>query len=95
MIMVKFAELKLRDSILRAVEESGYEDMTKIQEQAIPIMLEGKDLIAVAQTGTGKTAAFSLPIIQHLLKREGKRASKSVGCLILAPTREFGSSNRR
>ena len=87
--MVKFAELKLRDSILRAVEESGYEEMTKIQEQAIPIMLEGKDLIAVAQTGTGKTAAFSLPIIQHLLKREGKRASKSVGCLILAPTREL------
>jgi len=87
--MRKFAELDLNKSILRAVEEGGYEEMTPIQSQAIPAVLEGKDLIAVAQTGTGKTAAFSLPIIQRLVKGEGKRESKTVRSLVLAPTREL------
>ena len=87
--MSKFTDLGLRDAILRAVAEGGYETMTPIQSQAIPLVLEGKDLIAVAQTGTGKTAAFSLPIIQMLLKGEGQRTPKAARSLILAPTREL------
>ena len=87
--MSKFADLGLRDAILRAVEEGGYTEMTPIQRRAIPNVLEGKDLIAIAQTGTGKTAAFSLPIIQMLLKGEGRRNPKVARSLILAPTREL------
>jgi len=87
--MNKFSELGLRDAILRAVAEGGYEVMTPIQSQAIPKILEGKDLIAVAQTGTGKTAAFSLPVIQMLLKGEGQRDHRTARSLILAPTREL------
>jgi len=87
--MRKFAEVGLRDAILRAVEEGGYLDMTPIQDQAIPLVLDGSDLIAVAQTGTGKTAAFSLPLIQMLLKGEGRRDPKTARSLILAPTREL------
>ncbi len=87
--MSKFADLGLREAILRAVEEGGYEEMTPIQCEAIPNMLKGRDLIAVAQTGTGKTAAFSLPIIQMLLKGEGRRDARTARSLILAPTREL------
>ncbi|WP_419904886.1 DEAD/DEAH box helicase [Kiloniella sp.] len=87
--MSKFSELGLRAPILRAIEEGGYETMTPIQSQAIPQILEGKDLIGVAQTGTGKTAAFSLPIIQLLLKAEGQRTAKAARTLVLAPTREL------
>ncbi|MGY8986333.1 MAG: DEAD/DEAH box helicase [Sphingomonadales bacterium] len=87
--MSKFSELGLRAPILRAVEEGGYEVMTPIQTQAIPNILAGKDFIGVAQTGTGKTAAFSLPLIQLLLKGEGKRTAKTARSLILAPTREL------
>lgn len=87
--MTNFADLGLNKSILRAVEESGYTQMTPIQEQAIPVILDGKDFVGIAQTGTGKTAAFSLPIIQKLLKAEGKRQPKSTRTLILAPTREL------
>ncbi|PCI64108.1 MAG: DEAD/DEAH box helicase [Kordiimonadales bacterium] len=87
--MSKFADLGLRQSILRAVEEGGYETMTPIQSQAIPKILDGKDLIGVAQTGTGKTAAFSLPVLQLLLKGEGQRPKKGARSLILAPTREL------
>jgi len=87
--MTNFADLGLRSPILRAIEEGGYKSMTPIQDQAIPIILGGKDFIGVAQTGTGKTAAFSLPIIQMLLKGEGKRKAKTARALILAPTREL------
>ncbi|MBL4789668.1 MAG: DEAD/DEAH box helicase [Kordiimonadaceae bacterium] len=87
--MSKFADLGLRQSILRAVQEGGYETMTPIQSQAIPKILDGKDLIGVAQTGTGKTAAFSLPVLQLLLKGEGQRPRKGSRSLILAPTREL------
>ncbi len=87
--MTTFADLGLNRSILRAVEESGYASMTPIQAQAIPAILDGRDFIGIAQTGTGKTAAFSLPIIQKLLKAEGKRSAKSTRSLILAPTREL------
>ena len=87
--MSKFADVGLRPPILRAVEEGGYKEMTPIQSQSIPAILEGKDLIGLAQTGTGKTAAFSLPILQLLLKGEGKRSPKTARSLILAPTREL------
>lgn len=87
--MTKFADLDLRPPILRAVEEGGYESMTPIQAKAIPKVLDGRDLIAVAQTGTGKTAAFSLPLIQLLLAGEGQRRPKTTRALILAPTREL------
>ncbi|WP_373083841.1 DEAD/DEAH box helicase [Sneathiella sp.] len=87
--MTKFTDLGLNASVLRAVQEGGYEDLTPIQEQAIPLVLADKDLIGVAQTGTGKTAAFSLPLIQKLLTGEGKRNAKCTRALILAPTREL------
>jgi len=87
--MSNFADIGLRPPILRAVEEGGYKVMTPIQSQAIPSVLEGKDMIGLAQTGTGKTAAFSLPLLQMLLKGEGKRTPKTTRALILAPTREL------
>ncbi|MZR29831.1 DEAD/DEAH box helicase [Sneathiella litorea] len=87
--MTKFTDLGLNQSVLRAVEEGGYETMTPIQQQAIPAVMDDKDLIAIAQTGTGKTAAFSLPLIQKLLSGEGKRTPKAARALILAPTREL------
>ena len=63
---MKFSELQLNDNVLEALDATRFEECTPIQEQAIPVILEGRDLIAVAQTGTGKTAAFSIPIIQRL-----------------------------
>ncbi len=80
-----FAGLKLDPNILRALEEEGYAQPTPIQQAAIPELLGGKDLLATAQTGTGKTAAFALPIL-HVLKR---RQRKAIGALILTPTREL------
>ncbi|WP_120497426.1 DEAD/DEAH box helicase [Kiloniella sp. EL199] len=87
--MNSFSDLGLSAPILRAIKESGYEQTTPIQSRVIPTILEGKDLIGVAQTGTGKTAAFSLPLIQCLLKDEGKRKARTARSLILAPTREL------
>ena len=87
--MTKFTDFGLNASLLRAIKEGGYEDTTPIQKQAIPAVLNGKDMIAIAQTGTGKTAAFSLPLIQKLLAGEGKRTARSARALILAPTREL------
>jgi ATP-dependent RNA helicase RhlE len=87
--MLKFTELDLRAPILKAIDEGGYEEMTPIQSESIPYILGGEDLVGVAQTGTGKTAAFSLPIINKLLKAEGKREPKATRALILAPTREL------
>jgi len=80
---VDFASLQLAPSILKAVEELGFKEPTPIQAQAIPVALTGRDLIGSAQTGTGKTAAFALPILQHLEKPGRLRA------LILEPTREL------
>ena len=68
-----FKELGIIEPILRAVESEGYTKPTPIQEQSIPILLEGKDLLGCAQTGTGKTAAFSIPIIQHIENGRNKR----------------------
>jgi len=84
---MKFSELNLDDTVLQALDSMNFDECTPIQEQAIPIILEGKDLIAVAQTGTGKTAAFLLPIINKLSIE--KHPEDSINCIIMSPTREL------
>ncbi len=89
---ISFADLKLAPEILKALTESGYVTPTPIQAQAIPLVLEGSDLMAGAQTGTGKTAAFALPMLQKLLPEATASASPArhpVRALILVPTREL------
>ncbi len=86
---ILFADLKLIEPIQLAIKETGYEKPTPIQRQAIPIVLEGHDLLGIAQTGTGKTAAFSLPILNLLHDRRTRREPKSPRALILTPTREL------
>ncbi|MDO8310467.1 MAG: DEAD/DEAH box helicase [Sideroxyarcus sp.] len=89
---VSFADLKLAPEILKALTESGYTTPTPIQAQAIPLVLEGNDLMAGAQTGTGKTAAFALPMLQKLLPLASSSTSPAkhpVRALILVPTREL------
>ncbi|MEI6898460.1 MAG: DEAD/DEAH box helicase [Bacteroidota bacterium] len=85
-----FENLNLIEPILRALKTEGYTEPTPIQEQAIPILLEGKDLLGCAQTGTGKTAAFAIPILQHLYETKVALAAKrQIKALILTPTREL------
>ncbi|MDB5859007.1 MAG: rhlE2, partial [Ramlibacter sp.] len=87
-----FSKLSLAEPLARAVAEMGYESMTPIQEQAIPVVLQGRDVMGAAQTGTGKTAAFSLPLLQRLLKHENSSTSPArhpVRALVLLPTREL------
>ncbi|MFR0923587.1 MAG: DEAD/DEAH box helicase [Butyricicoccaceae bacterium] len=84
---MKFNELKLEKNILKALKEAGYSEPTPIQQQAIPPVLEGRDLMGCAQTGTGKTCAFAVPIIQRLAKSEGRKGT--IRALILTPTREL------
>ncbi|MDR3439212.1 DEAD/DEAH box helicase [Telmatospirillum sp.] len=84
-----FADLGLGPEILKAVEEAGYERPTPIQEQAIPVILMGRDVLGVAQTGTGKTAGFTLPMIEILAGSRAK--ARMPRSLILAPTRELAS----
>ncbi|MCQ2092281.1 MAG: DEAD/DEAH box helicase [Fibrobacter sp.] len=86
---MKFEELPLAQPLQRAVRTVGYENPTPIQEQSIPSLLEGKDLLGIAQTGTGKTAAFALPILQRLLDSGKFRQPKTCRALILLPTREL------
>lgn len=86
--MITFKELSIIEPILRAVAEEGYENPTPIQEQAIPLLMEGRDVIGCAQTGTGKTAAFAIPILQKL-EEEGRRTGIPIRALILTPTREL------
>lgn len=82
-----FSELPLNDQVLDALDAMRFEECTLIQEQSIPIILEGRDLIAVAQTGTGKTAAYLLPVLNEL--SEGKHPEDAINCIIMAPTREL------
>ena len=89
--MSDFKSLNLHPSILNALEKKGYETPTPIQAQAIPHLLEGKDLLGIAQTGTGKTAAFGLPIINRLAKNKVKARPARMRTLILTPTRELAS----
>ena len=84
-----FKDLKLEDPILKAIEKQGYTNPTPIQEQAIPILLNGHDLLGVAQTGTGKTAAFGIPILNHLLKENNTVGKRKIKALVVTPTREL------
>ena len=87
-----FDDLGLAEPILRAVREAGYTTPTPIQQQAIPAVLNGGDLLAGAQTGTGKTAGFTLPILQRLLTMPPAPGGKRViRALILTPTRELAA----
>ncbi len=86
---MQFGDLKLIEPLLRAVRAEGYTEPTPIQVQAIPQVLAGKDLIGCAQTGTGKTAAFALPILQRLVAQNRQRAATRV--LVLSPTRELAT----
>jgi len=85
-----FKDLALEPPILKALEKQGYTQPTPIQEQAIPILLKGYDLLGVAQTGTGKTAAFGIPILNHLI-RDGNRGQgqRKIKALVVTPTREL------
>jgi ATP-dependent RNA helicase RhlE len=86
-----FSELGLAAPLLRALEEAGYETPTPIQAQAIPTVLEGRDLLGIAQTGTGKTAAFALPILHRLAAKGGRPPRGGCRALVLSPTRELSS----
>ena len=89
-----FNQLGLSAELLRAVEDKGYKEATPIQQQSIPLILDGKDVLAGAQTGTGKTAGFTLPILQHLQsskENNSKQNRRHIRALILTPTRELAA----
>lgn len=88
---MSFENLKLVDSLLRAVRDEGYTTPTPIQEKAIPGVLAGRDLLGCAQTGTGKTAAFALPILQNLMKASVPSGRRPIRVLVLTPTRELAT----
>jgi len=88
---MSFDTLGLSADILRAVKEKGYSEPTPIQRQAIPVVLEGGDLMAGAQTGTGKTAGFTLPLLERLSREKPGKGSRAVRALILTPTRELAA----
>lgn len=87
--MTKFSDLSLSPKVLKAVAEAGYESPTPIQEGAIPAALEGKDVLGIAQTGTGKTASFTLPMINRLAR--GRARARMPRSLVLCPTRELAA----
>ncbi|MDE1466512.1 DEAD/DEAH box helicase [Aurantiacibacter sp. D1-12] len=86
---IKFSDLGLSQPVMQALDMQGYDTPTPIQAQAIPAVLEGRDLLGIAQTGTGKTAAFMLPSIDNLRKADNQIPFKSCRMLVLAPTREL------
>jgi ATP-dependent RNA helicase RhlE len=90
-MLMKFEELGLAETLLRAVAAQGYCSPTQIQAAAIPTVLEGRDLLGCAQTGTGKTAAFALPVLHRLSRKECRvnGRGRKIRCLVLAPTREL------
>jgi ATP-dependent RNA helicase RhlE len=90
-IVNSFSELNLSAPLLKALASEGYETPTPIQAKAIPDLLAGRDLLGIAQTGTGKTAAFALPILEHLAKKTERPARKTCRALILSPTRELAA----
>ena len=83
---MRFEDLGLAEKVLKGVQDKGFETATDIQAQAIPLILEGKDVIGASQTGTGKTAAFALPVLSML----GQHSNK-LRCLVLEPTRELAA----
>ena len=91
MTPTSFEELALATPIQRALAEQNYSTPSPIQAQSIPILLEGRDLLGIAQTGTGKTAAFSLPILHALHNNPHRTRRKSARVLVLTPTRELAT----
>lgn len=89
---MQFTDLGLADALLRAINEQGYTSPTPIQAKAIPAVMAGGDLLGGAQTGTGKTAAFTLPLLQHLITQPSKKPSgHPIRALVLTPTRELAA----
>src|SRR5215468_1220580 len=86
-----FDALGLIQPLARAVRDAGYQQPTPIQLAAIPHVLRGRDLLGLAQTGTGKTAAFALPILQRLTQLRTPKGDRPIGVLVLTPTRELAS----
>ncbi len=84
-----FEDLNLHPTLLKAVKDKNYINPTKIQEQAIPLILKNNDVLGTAQTGTGKTAAFALPILHHLVNEKSPNGRKKIRALIVTPTREL------
>ena len=84
---MNFKEFGLHESLVEGIEATGYENATPVQEKVIPLILAGKDLIASAQTGTGKTAAYLLPIINMLLNAH--HSADHINALVIVPTREL------
>ncbi|MFC3124799.1 DEAD/DEAH box helicase [Pseudoroseomonas globiformis] len=87
----QFTEFGLAEPLLKALAEEGYQTPTPIQEQAIPLIMQGRDLLGIAQTGTGKTAAFALPMLHHLASRPAQAPRGGCRALILSPTRELAT----
>src|ERR1700733_5642031 len=88
---MSFKNFGLQKELLQAIDEKGYTEATPIQIQAIPLILKGGDLLAGAQTGTGKTAGFTLPMLQRLQVNTKPQKSHTVRALILTPTRELAA----
>lgn len=86
-IVLKFSDFDFDNDVLDGIESMGYENATPVQEQVIPLILDGRDTIASAQTGTGKTAAFLLPLIQNIIDHTNN--DHSVNAMIIVPTREL------
>ena len=86
---MQFQSLEIIDPILKAIKEEEYVTPTPIQEQSIPIILQGTDLLGCAQTGTGKTAAFAIPILQLLSKDKTYHKKRKIRSLVVTPTREL------
>ena len=89
-IMTDFQSLGLSNTLLKAVEDEGYTTPTPVQQQSIPPLLDGRDVLGVAQTGTGKTAAFALPVLQ-IMERKRTQGKRYIRALILSPTRELAA----
>ena len=89
--MTTFDELSLIPELQQAIAEAGYTTPTPIQAQAIPPLLDGHDVLGCAQTGTGKTAAFALPVLQHIERSPRARGRRRIRALVLTPTRELAS----
>lgn len=89
--MTRFSDLGLADPILKAVAAEGYETPTPIQEKAIPVILSGADMLGLAQTGTGKTAAFVLPLLHRIFELQNRPQPRTTTALVLAPTRELAA----
>jgi superfamily II DNA/RNA helicase len=87
--LTSFNDFGLAEPILRALAQEKYETPTPIQAQTVPLVVEGRDVIGIAQTGTGKTAAFALPILNRLLANRQRPERKSCRVLVLSPTREL------